>query len=151
MNMMIYNEYDIFLNTGYTPEELTVFPLGDYGVNIPEDGIYCLKEYYQNNQQICHDFAEATLQGWIYALNHEEETLSIVLDYLKKNHLPTNIPHQRWMLQKIREAILYQPENFGKLSEQDYKSYIEMMKLNNIIQYSVPFSEFIGYAESEKN
>jgi len=151
MNMMIYNEYDIFINTGYEPGELTVFPLSEYGVNIPEDGIYCLSEYYRENQQLCHDFAEATMQGWIYALNNEEETLSIVLDYLHKAHLPANIPHQRWMLQKIREAVLYKTEQFGKLSEQDYNSSVSMMKSNNILSYNVPYKEFISYADSGQN
>lgn len=149
MNMMIYNEYNVFVNTGYDPDELTVFPLADYGVNIPEDGIYCRKEYYERNKELCHDFAEASLQGWIYALNHEEETLSIVLKYLKRNHLPANIPHQRWMLQKIREAVLYNTDNFGRLSERDYNSSIEMMKQNNIIYHSIPYKDFVKYADSE--
>lgn len=149
MNMMVYNEYDIFVNTGYEPEELTIFPLSDYGVNIPEDGIYCLAEYYQQNQAICHDFAEASLQGWIYALNNEEETLSIVLDYLKRYHLPSNIPHQRLMLQKIKEAVLYKPEQFGKLTEEDYNSSASMMITNKIISSYVPYVKFIGYADSK--
>ena len=149
MNMMIYNEYDIFVNTGYDPEELTVFPLAEYGVNIPEDGIYCLKEYYEKNRELCHDFAEATMQGWIYALNHEEETLSIVLSYLRKNHLPANIPHQRWMLKQIHDSVLYNTDHFGRLSESDYNASVEMMKTNKIIQKHIPYSEFIRYAVSE--
>ncbi|MFO7660847.1 MAG: ABC transporter substrate-binding protein [Candidatus Cloacimonadaceae bacterium] len=149
MNMMVYNEYDIFVNTGYDPDELTVFPLAEYGVNIPEDGIYCLREYYEENQELCHDFAEATMQGWIYALNHEEETLSLVLDYLKQNHLPANIPHQRWMLQKIRDSVLYNMNHFGKLSETDYVASVEMMQSCNIIKSHIPYREFIGYAVAE--
>ncbi|MBN2851526.1 MAG: ABC transporter substrate-binding protein [Clostridia bacterium] len=149
MNMMVYNEYDIFVNTGYDPDELTVFPLAEYGVNIPEDGIYCLREYYEKNQELCHDFAEATMQGWIYALNHEEETLSLVLDYLKQNHLPANIPHQRWMLQKIHDSVLYNMDHFGKLSETDYEASVEMMTSNNIIKNHIPYMEFVGYADSE--
>lgn len=149
MNMMIYNEYDIFLNTGYEPDELTIFPLSDYGVNIPEDGIYCLKEYYEANRELCRDFAEATMQGWIYALNNEEETLSIVLSYLRENHLPANIPHQRWMLQKMHDSVLYNTDHFGKLSVTDYQKSVEMMKSNKMILNTIPYNEFVGYADPE--
>ncbi len=149
MNMMVYNEFDVLINTGINPEELTIFPLADYDVNIPEDGIYCLKDYYQNNRELCRDFAEATMDGWIYALNHEEETLSIVIGYLKQAHLPANIPHQRWMLKKIKEAVLAKPEQFGKLTEKDYISSVNMLKDNGIIKKSVPYQEFIGYDVSK--
>jgi NitT/TauT family transport system substrate-binding protein len=150
MNMMLYNEYNVFINTGYDPKDLTVFQLSDYGVNIPEDGIYCHRDYYKENPTLCHDFAEASRDGWFYALNHEEETLSMVLAYLKEAHLPANIPHQRWMFQKIKEAILYKPEQFGRLTEQDYNSSVQMMKQNGLLKHSIPYSDFIGYADAGK-
>lgn len=149
MNMMVYNEYDVLINTGVNPEELTIFPLSDYEVNTPEDGIYCLTDYYSQNIELCHDFAEATMDGWIYALNHEEETLAIVLSYLRQAHLPANIPHQRWMLKKIKEAVLAQPEQFGKLSEKDYRASVNMPKGNGIIHTSLPYKDFTGYAPAE--
>ena len=40
---MWYNEYHLILNAGVNPEELTTFPMADYGMNFPEDGIYCLE------------------------------------------------------------------------------------------------------------
>jgi NitT/TauT family transport system substrate-binding protein len=150
MNMMIYNEYDVFVNTGYNPEDLTVFRFNDYGVNIPEDGIYCHRDYYEQNPSICRDFAEASRDGWFYALNHEEETLALVLGYLKDAHLPANIPHQRWMFQKIKEAILYKPEQFGRLTEQDYNSSVLMMKQNGLLSRSVPYSDFVGQSDAKK-
>ena len=149
MNMMIYNEFDILINTGINQNELTIFPLADLGVNIPEDGIYCLKDYYNQNQELCHDFAEASMEGWNYALNHEEETLSIVLEYLREAHLPANIPHQRWMLKKVKEAVLAKPEQYGKLTEKDYNSAINMLIENGVISKSVPYKDFIGYAVSK--
>jgi NitT/TauT family transport system substrate-binding protein len=151
MNMMLYNEYDIFVNSGYEPDELTVFPLADFGVNIPEDGLYCRQDYYLANRDLCHEFAEATMDGWVYAMSHEDETLEIVLDYLRISHLPANIPHQSWMLKKIREAILYKPEQFGKLTRHDYNLAVEMLKNNRIIANYLPYEEFVGYESPAKN
>ena len=144
MNMMDYNEYDIFINSGHAPDELTVFAAADYGVNIPEDGIYCRKDFYLQNPQLCQNFAEATMDGWIYAMNHEEEALAIVLRYLREAHLPANIPHQRWMLKKFKEAAMNKPEQFGTLSEQDYINSVKMMKENGVIKTSLPYQDFTG-------
>jgi len=151
MNMMVYNEYNVYINSGNNPEDLSVFALHELGVNIPEDGVYCHSDYYAENQSLCHDFAEATMDGWFYALNHEEETLSYVLKYLKDAHLPANIPHQQWMLQKIKEAILFKPEQFGKLTKHDYYSSVQMMEKNGMLKKHSEYLDFIGYADIKKD
>lgn len=145
MNMMYYNEFDIFVNSGFDPSELTVFPLAEHGVNIPEDGLYCHAGFYEQNKELCNNFAEATLDGWIYALNHEQEALDIVLNYLRKAHLPANIPHQKWMLRKVREAVLQKPEKYGILTPDDYKVSVDMMRSNGVISNYLPYDEFTGY------
>ncbi len=151
MNMMIYNEYDVLLNSGVKNEDLTVFALSDLGVDLPEDGIYCTEKYYKEHKKICEDFAEASLDGWSYALNNEEETLSIVLSYLKQAHLPANIPHQRWMLSKMKELILAKPSQFGKLTREDFVTSTQLMKENGFIKVAPDYTEFISDAHSKKN
>ena len=44
---MWYNEYHIILNSGYNPDELTLFFFSDFGLNFPEDGLYCIEETYR--------------------------------------------------------------------------------------------------------
>ncbi len=149
MNMMYYNEYDIFINHGNEPEQLIVFPLADYGVNIPEDGIYCNLKYFSDNSEVCRDFAEATLDGWIYAFNHQNEAISIVINYLKKEHLPVNIPHQKWMLEKMHDAVMHNSKEFGELSEEDYLSAVGMLIENGIIMKHLPYKEFTAHEISE--
>jgi len=151
MNMMLYNEYDVIINSGVNPEELTVFPLADYGVNIPEDGIYCTKEYYEQNKDIAEDFAAASLDGWLYALHHEDETLAIVLEYQKRAHLPANIPHQRWMLAKMKELILAKPNQYGILTEQDFNFSTQVMYNNNFITHIPKYAEFALNVHATKN
>jgi NitT/TauT family transport system substrate-binding protein len=51
---MWYNEYHTIINSGYDPEELNTFFFADYGLNFPEDGIYCSGELYRNNPEICY-------------------------------------------------------------------------------------------------
>jgi NitT/TauT family transport system substrate-binding protein len=151
MNMMRYNEYDVLLNTGIGEDELTVFPLADNGVDIPEDGIYCTEEYYLQNQAVCDDFTKASLDGWQYALNHQEEALSIVLAYQKKAHLPANIPHQRWMLSTMKDLILSKPSQYGKLTREDFISSTQMMKQLGYITKIPTYQEFVRNAADTDN
>ena len=44
ISAMWYNEYHTLLNSGFNQGELTTFFFSDYGLNFPEDGIYCLKK-----------------------------------------------------------------------------------------------------------
>lgn len=151
MNMMSYNEYDVLINSGIKADDLTVFALADLGVNIPEDGIYCKQEYYQANKQVCDDFATGSLEGWRYALEHEEETLAIVLEYQNQEHLPANIPHQRWMLAKMKELILAKPEQFGILSQQSFQESTRLMQESGFIQTIPEYSRFVSDAHFKKN
>ncbi len=47
MTVMWYNEYHTILNSGINEDEIDTFFLHDSDLNIPEDGIYCLRSNYQ--------------------------------------------------------------------------------------------------------
>ncbi len=104
-NVMWYNEYHTILNCGYNPDELSTFYMSDYGFNVPEDGIYCLRSTYDWNPEICEKVVEATMEGWLYAFQHPEEALEIVIKEMKKEHIPANLAHQQWMLARMRDII----------------------------------------------
>ena len=82
-NVMWYNEYHTILNCGYNADELTTFYMSDYGFNVPEDGIYCLRSTYDANPEACERFIEATMEGWLYAFQHPSEALDIIIEEMK--------------------------------------------------------------------
>lgn len=130
MTVMWYNEYHKILSAGLEPEELNTFFLADYGMNFPEDGIYCLENYYTENKTNVDKFIKATLEGWKYAFENEEETINIVIEYMKKNKIQTNKAQQRWMLNKIKEVYSIN----GKFDKHFLKkeSYENLSKILNI-------------------
>ncbi len=103
---MWYNEYHTIINSGLDPDQLTTFFLHDYGINFPEDGIYCLAEFYQRNPGLCCAFTEASLEGWQYAFEHPRQALDIVMEYVNKAHIATNRIHQKWMLARMKDIIV---------------------------------------------
>jgi NitT/TauT family transport system substrate-binding protein len=105
-NVMWYNEYHTILNCGYNPDELAIFYMSDYGFNVPEDGIYCLRSTYDANPEICKRVVEATIEGWRYAFDHPQEALDIVIAKMKAAHVPANLAHQQWMLARMEDIFL---------------------------------------------
>lgn len=124
MTVMSYNEYDQIINAGYNPEDLSVFAFSDLGFNIVEDGLYCLDSTYQTRKADLQKFVRATLKGWDYASQHQEETIQVVLDLMQKEHIATNYTHQKWMLSKVIELMHSSSPNVkkGQLSENDFRN-----------------------------
>lgn len=121
INVMRYNEYHRILQAGIDPDDLFTINFSEEGLNIIEDGLYCTRAYYNRYPEQCKRFAEATLDGWVYAINHQEETLETVLNIMRRHHIPANKPHQAWMLQEMRNVFMARPSEIGILRKTDFE------------------------------
>ncbi len=151
INANWFDEYHSIINSGYDPDELNVFFYSDYGLNFLEDGIYCLSEKLKNEPDLCVDFINATLEGWRYAFNHREEAINIVIEYAKRDKLPVNKVHQKWMLDRYQDMYLPegQTEFNNSLSEGDYLLIANILKANDLIEEVPPYEQF--YQPAIKN
>jgi NitT/TauT family transport system substrate-binding protein len=141
---MWYNEYHSILNSGINQDELTVFFMNESGPNFPEDGLYTMEETYKADPDTCKNFVAASLRGWKWAFENQEETLDIVLKHANAAHTGTNRPHQRWMLQRMRDLIL-PPENatdLGKLSPKNYEYVGQQLMEYDFIKNIPSFEDF---------
>jgi len=143
LNVMRYNEYHQLIQAGLDPDEITVFAMEDYGLNIPEDGIYCTREFYESNPKVAQDFGEATMDGWLYAINNPEEALDIIMDLMRRSNIPTNRPHQRWMLDVQREVILARPGMVGRLDSKTFEFAKDMLTTNGDLRVPLNYREFV--------
>jgi len=143
---MWYNEYHLILNSGFDADALTTFLMSDHGFNFPEDGIYCLEKTFRRDPQLCHRFVKASIEGWQYAFRHPEEALSIVMKWAQEGNAGTNRVHQKWMLDRMKDIILYpnEKDSLGVLSGEDYKRVTREYARNGLIQRVPSFSEFFA-------
>jgi NitT/TauT family transport system substrate-binding protein len=141
---MWYNEYHQILNAGVNPDELTTFFMADYGLNFPEDGIYCLEETLRQHPERCRAFVAASLEGWQYAFAHPDEALNIVMQYVRAANVATDRVHQKWMLARMRDII--EPPGWdrpmGTLTEEAYARVAGVLKENGLIAQVPKFAEF---------
>jgi len=134
---MWYNEYHTILNSGLNKDDLTVFPLSEYRISFPEDGLYCMEDTFRSDPQMCLDFVEASLRGWTWAFDNPEEALNIVMKYADAAHTGTNRAHQRWMLARMKDLMAPRTEfsRIGRLLPEDYGSVGNLLK-----ELSVPLN-----------
>ena len=141
---MWYNEYHQLLNSGVNPEELTTFLLADYGMNFPEDGIYCLADLANQHPKTCRAFVMASIEGWKYAFAHPEEALDIVMRYVNAANVPSDRVHQKWMLERMRDIILPTgpPIPMGTLKQATYEQVGKEMQKSGMIKDIPEYSAF---------
>ncbi|MDP2423288.1 MAG: ABC transporter substrate-binding protein [Bacteroidales bacterium] len=143
MTMMWYNEYHQLYEAGIDFEDLNVFFFIDYDLNFPEDGIYCREETYNKHPDICARFVQATIEGWKYAFKNKEETLGVVIRYMKHGNIPVSKAHQRWMLNRMEDILT---EN-GNISAPDLKKADYLNTANTLFNQGAitkfdPYEEF---------
>ncbi len=141
---MWYNEYHLILNAGLNLDELTTFYLADYGLNFPEDGIYCREDTLEKHPDRCHAFVQATLAGWKYAFAHLEEALDVVMKYVTAAHVATDRVHQKWMLKRMQDIISPpgSPIPMGTLTAPAYELVATELKESGLIARVPDFSHF---------
>lgn len=144
MTVMSYNEYDQIINGGLNENELNTFPVAEYGFDVPEDGLYCLKSTCENKKPELKKFLQATLKGWDYAANNKEYAIDLVLKRMQLAHLPANRVHQEWMLNKVLEML--NPGNKvvepGELLETDFQKAVNILPNRDQIKPKYVFTDF---------
>lgn len=141
---MWYNEFHTIINSGVNRDELVTFMLADYGIDFPEDGIYCLKETLIEKPALAKAFIKASNEGWEYAFAYPEKALDIVMRYVNAANLPTNRVHQEWMLDKMEKII--KPwtgiSPISPLSRSDYEYVGNQLFKNDLISYLPEYRTF---------
>ncbi len=59
--------------------KLVTFPLYEYGISSIGNVIYITKDKLKNNKDQVERFLSATLQGWLWAVNHPEDAVDVML------------------------------------------------------------------------
>ena len=147
---MWYNEYHILLNSGVDEDELNIIFLQDQGMNFPEDGLYTLEKTVKSDPALVKAFVRASLEGWKYAFAHPEETIDIVIKYMRQAQVPANRMHQKWMLERMKDLIMPDKAAFGTLNQQDFEAVRSIMRHQRMIKYTPDYATFTWRSDAGK-
>ena len=139
--VMSYNEYYQLAQAGVKLTERNVYRFSDHDYNVQEDGLYMTKAYYDEHRDEARRFAEASKKGWEWAVAHPDETLDIVMDYVRREHIGTNRILQKLMLNEVLRLLVdreskkcefrLRPDMVKKAS----RLMVENMMLKNEVKY----------------
>ena len=142
---MSYNEYYQLVQTGIELSDENVYRFCDHGYNIQEDGVYMTREYYQQHKDQAQKFAQASREGWEWAIQNPEETLEIVMKYVHKEHIATNRTLQKLMLDEVLRLMKDREsgEREYRLRPDMVKQVSELMVENGMLDNQVTYDELI--------
>ena len=148
---MSYNEYYQLLQTGIDLNDGNVYRFRDHGYNIQEDGVYMTREYDESHKDQAKKFAEASRQGWEWAIQNPEATLEIVMEYVQREHIATNRVLQKLMLDEVlsllkdRESGQYEFRLRPDMVEQASDLMHENGMLDRHITYDEMTDDYLRY------
>ncbi|MFD3189485.1 ABC transporter substrate-binding protein [Sedimentitalea sp. HM32M-2] len=124
ISTMTYNEYRQILQSGITPDELVTFNYLDMGFGMLEDGLYVLEEQLEDPAFVDKmvRFVRASMKGWKYAEENQEEAAEIVLDFDATG--AQTLDHQVYMMGEV--AKLTAGSN-GELDPADYEQTVKTL------------------------
>ena len=121
--------------------ERNVYRFSDHDYNVQEDGLYMTRAYYDEHRDEARRFAQASKKGWEWAVAHPDETLDIVMDYVRREHIGTNRVLQKLMLAEVLNLLVdreskkreyrLRPDMVKKASQ----LMVENMMLKNEVKY----------------
>ncbi len=145
ISVMEYNELQQLKYTGYDVSDHSVLRLCDHGYDIPEDGVYCLADYYQQNADAVKAFVRASKKGWEWCRQHPEEATKYVIDEMDKTHLYYSTVVERAGLKVILEK---QEETPGKvpytLERSKFDKAVKTLQASGLITKTLDYQTFIA-------
>ncbi|NOD63612.1 MULTISPECIES: ABC transporter substrate-binding protein [unclassified Ruegeria] len=124
ISTMTYNEYRQILQAGITPEELVTFNYLQMGFGMLEDGLYVMEENLSDPAFVdkMERFVRASMKGWKYAAENQEEAAEIVLEFDETG--AQELDHQVYMMGEVAKLI---EGSDGALDPADYEQTVKTL------------------------
>ena len=143
---MEYNELQQIIYSGIKVTNKNLFRFSDHGYNIPADGLYTTRSYYEQYKKELNAFVVASKKGWIWACKNPEKTLEIILDIQKKKKIYSSRTLQKKQLEIVLDAMKQTKNssvNFD-LDRNTFNESVKILKSGNLIKKSINYNLFIA-------
>ena len=141
-SVMIYNEYNLVLESGMTEDEFNVIDMNEEGIALLEDCLICRKDWAEENKDLLVRFLRATIKGWKYACENPEEAGQICWEAGQS----VSLEHQISMCQAVVGCVAPDGTDMNQLGKFDEDKFEQTIKLgleNNLIQEDVDYKDTI--------
>ena len=127
ISTMTYNEYWQLIEAGMKADQLHVFKYEDQGVATLEDGLYTTDAKLADPAMAerLARFVKASVQGWKYAIEHQDEAVKIVL--AADTAGAQTAAHQKRMIGEVAKLIGKPAKGVGYLEPAAYERTVSVL------------------------
>ena len=144
----IINEPHQAIEAGY---EVNTILMANYGANTYADVLFATEDTINNNPELVEKFLRATLKGWQYAIENEEEAVDITLKYAAGR----TKSHEAYMLSNSIPLIHAGNAYIGWMEKSEWEQAQNILLEQNILDKEIDVNElytmkFLNKIYSEK-
>ena len=120
-----------------------------YGIDFYGDVLFTSKTMLDNNPDTVSAFREASLKGWKYAIEHQDEIVDLILT--KYNSQSKSREHLLFEAQKITDSTLYPIVELGHMNKGRWQHIAKTFKEIGIDNEDLDLNSFIYSAYLKPN
>ncbi len=155
---MTYNELDQIVGLGYPLDTLTILDPAEIDADLLEDLIFTTPELLEtadfkgsgvSGREVAERFLRASIRGWEYAVENQEEAVEIVLGFCGDTCAgsgSTQSPqiHQTWQMARVAELV--KPEDdtaVGAMNEDAFEQSVALLRQVGLIADDVSYDDVV--------
>jgi len=118
-------------------KQVNIILMADYGANMYADVIFTRDDLIQANPLLVEKFLRATINGWQYAVENNEEVVDFVLKYAPNG----NKTHESYMLKNSIPLINTGDSPIGFMDKSKWESLQNILFEQNILNKKIDISQ----------
>lgn len=149
INALIDGQTDAY--NGYTTNEpyalsqqgvpFITFQPRDYGVDFYGDILITTETMVKNDPQLVRAFRDATLKGWVYAVEHPEDVVDLILDQYNTQNKTRD--HLLFEAREAIKLILPGVVPIGYMNEERWRRIETVFEQQDILARNVDMQKFV--------
>jgi NitT/TauT family transport system substrate-binding protein len=155
---MTYNELDQIIGLGYGLDRLNVLDPADIGANLLEDLIFTRPDVLASanfkgsglsGREVAERFVRATLRGWQYAIDNQDEAVFIVLGFCGdtcagSGSTQSPLIHQTWQMARVAELVRPNAGTvLGEISRASFERSVGLLNEVGLLSSPVAYEDVV--------
>ncbi len=145
ISAMDYNELLRMKYSGWDVSDRAVLHFSEHGYDIPEDGVYCERQFYEENKAAVQAFVRASKRGWEWCREHPVEAIEYIYREMHNNYIYSSKVIQKASLNVILQKQETAPGTIPyTLSAKQFQEALNTLKAAGLITADVDYQTFIA-------
>ena len=124
--------------------EVRLFYPENYGIHFVGDVLFVKSDLLKNDRELVKKFVRASYKGWLYAIEHPDEAIQIILDkYNTQNLTKKHLEYEAEQTIKLVTARLKEKKYFGSFNKEQWETMIKLMHDNRLIRKMVSYDDVV--------